>query len=145
MGGILLTAIAFLSCVSLLGRNTIGLTLAGDFELTGAVAGAAIALFLPWCQVKKGHIIVDFFTSRASTALQHQLDRLACLLVALSLALIAWRTAVGGLNAWNSGSGSQILGFPDWIVYACIAPPLALAALIGLCQTFGFAPTKDEA
>ena len=50
LAGVLLTAITLMTCASLLGRNTIGLTLAGDFELTGVVAGAAIALFMPWCR-----------------------------------------------------------------------------------------------
>ncbi len=62
----LLTFITLMTCVSLIGRNTTGATLVGDFELTGVAAGAAIALFLPWCQLRRGNIIVDFFTAKAS-------------------------------------------------------------------------------
>ena len=43
LAGVLLTAITLMTCISLIGRNTIGLTLSGDFELTGVAAGAAIA------------------------------------------------------------------------------------------------------
>ena len=42
------------------------------------------------------------------------------------MALLAWRTAIGGLNAWNRSSGSMMLGFPEWVVYAAMVPPLAL-------------------
>ena len=49
LAGVLLTVITLMTCVSLIGRNTTGWTIAGDFELTGVAAGAAIALFLPWC------------------------------------------------------------------------------------------------
>ena len=42
------------------------------------------------------------------------------------MALMAWRTGIGGLSAWNNQSGSMMLGFPEWIVYACMVPPLLL-------------------
>jgi uncharacterized membrane protein YhdT len=57
------------------------------------------------------------------------------------MALLAWRTTIGGLNAWKSGAGSMMLGFPEWIVYVCMVPPLVLTALIGLVQAVrGFGP-----
>ena len=139
LAGVLLTVITLMTCASLVGRNTVGITLAGDFELTGVVAGAAIALFLPWCQLKRGNIIVDFFTSSASARTNAWLDRFGALLLALSIGLMAWRSVLGGLNAYNTHSGTMMLGFPEWVVYACIVPPLALTALIGLWQAaFGF-------
>ena len=139
LAGVLLTVITLMTCASLVGRNTVGITLAGDFELTGVVAGAAIALFLPWCQLKRGNIIVDFFTSSASARTNALFDRFGALLLALSIGLMAWRSVLGGLNAYNTHSGTMMLGFPEWVVYACIVPPLALTALIGLWQAaFGF-------
>ena len=134
LAGVLLTAITLLTCASLIGRNTVGITLAGDFELTGVVAGAAIALFLPICQFQRGNIIVDFFTAKASSQTNQRLDRLGALLMALALGLMAWRTVVGGLSAWGNKSGTMMLGFPEWIVYTCLVPPLALTALIALWQ-----------
>ena len=137
LAGLLMTAITLLTCVSLIGRNTTGWTIAGDFELTGVATGAAIALFMPLCQLKRGHIIVDFFTTRASQATQARLDRLGALCVSATFALIAWRTVLGGLNAHASFSGTMMLGFPEWIVYAAMVPPFILCSLIALVQTFG--------
>lgn len=134
LAGVLLTAITLMTCVSLLGRNTMGVTLVGDFELTGVATGAAIALFLPWCQLRRGNIIVDFFTAKASVKTNAGLDRLGALLLALAMGLLTWRTSVGGLNAFNTQSGTMMLGFPEWIVYAAMVPPLALTAAIGLWQ-----------
>ena len=134
LAGVLLTVITLMTCASLIGRNTTGWTLVGDFELSGSAAGAAIALFLPWCQVRRGNIMVDFFTARASTATRARLDRFGALLLALVMALMTWRTAVGGLNAWKSQSGSMMLGFPEWVVYAFMVPPLLLTALIAVLQ-----------
>ena len=135
--GCLLTVITLMTCASLIGRNTTGWTIVGDFELSGSAAGAAIALFMPWCQVRRGNIIVDFFTTRASAAARDRLDRAGALLYALAMALMAWRSAVGGLNAWRSQAGSMMLGFPEWIVYCGIVPPLVLCAAIGLAQSLG--------
>ena len=146
LAGVLLTFITLLTCVSVVGRNTTGWTLVGDFELTGAAAGAAIALFLPWCQARRGNIIVDFFTLKASDATRTMLDRLGALAVALVMALLAWRTGLGGLSAWKSQSGSMMLGFPEWVTYAAMVPALALTALIALVQALrGFEPPADQA
>ena len=105
LAGVLLTVITLMTCVSLIGRNTAGWTIVGDFELSGSAAGAAIALFMPWCQVKRGNIMVDFFTAKASAATQAKLDRFGALLLALAMGLMTWRTGVGGLSAWRNQSG----------------------------------------
>ncbi len=136
LAGLMLTLITLMTCASLIGRNTIGWTVQGDFELTAVAAGAAIALFMPLCQFKRGNIIVDFFTAKASDATNARLDRFGALLMALMMALLAWRSVMGGLNAFNTRSTSMMMGFPDWVVYAFIAPPLALTAVIALVQTF---------
>jgi TRAP-type C4-dicarboxylate transport system permease small subunit len=134
LAGVLLVVITLMTCVSLIGRNTTGWSIVGAFELSGSAAGAAIALFMPWCQARRGNIIVDFFTASASAATQERLDRFGALLLALAMGLMTWRTAVGGINAWKSQAGSMIMGFPEWIVYVGMVPPLALTTLIALTQ-----------
>jgi len=133
-GGALLTVITFMVCASLIGRNTSGWTLVGDFELTASAAGAAIALFMPLAQIRGNHIIVDFFTLKAPAEAKVVMDRIGALLLGVVMALMAWRSTLGGLSAWEAGSGSMMLGFPEWIVYCGIVPPLALSAAIALVQ-----------
>ena len=135
LAGVLLTTITLITCVSLVGRNLFGATLAGDFELTGVAAGAAIALFMPWCQLRRGNIIVDFFTAKAGERTNERLDRLGALLLAGMMGLLAWRAVLGGLNAFNTNSGTMMLGFPEWVVYAAMVPPLVLTSVIGLAQS----------
>jgi len=143
--GVLLTVITLMTCVSVIGRNTIGKTIVGDFELTGAAVGAAIALFLPWCQMRRGNIIVDFFTAKASDRTVARLDRFGALLFAFALALMAWRTTIGGLNAWKSQSGTMMIGFPEWIIYTAMVPPLVLCVVIGVAQALrGFGEQVHE-
>ncbi len=145
LAGMLLTGITILTCVSLIGRNTTGWTIAGDFELTGVATGAAIALFMPLCQLRKGHIIVDFFTAKASEATTNLLDRLGALVVSAVFALVAWRSVLGGINAYESFSGTMMLGFPEWVVYAAMVPPFVLCSLIALTQVFSPATEGNAA
>ncbi|MEZ5448706.1 MAG: TRAP transporter small permease subunit [Thiolinea sp.] len=86
IGGLALTALILLTCVSILGRsgNTLahsdwlsssfpGLTqwliehgvgpVNGDFELVEAGIAFAIFAFLPICQLRGGHATVDIFTT----------------------------------------------------------------------------------
>ena len=145
LAGVLLTLITLMTCVSVIGRNTTGATLVGDFELTGVAAGAAVALFMPWCQCVRGNIIVDFFTAGASAQTNQRFDRLGAALLGAALGLLTWRTAIGGLSAWTSQSTTMMLGFPEWIAYALMVPPLALTTLIALWQALaGFAPETDR-
>lgn len=145
LAGLLLVFITVMTCVSIVGRDVFGKAILGDFELSGAAAGAAIALFMPWCQIKRGNIIVDFFTSGASERAQAWMDRLGALLLGCVMGLMAWRTTLGGINAWTTQSGTMMLGFPEWIVYVGMVPPLALAAAIGLYQAlFGLAEEAEH-
>ncbi|MBC5768615.1 TRAP transporter small permease [Ramlibacter albus] len=146
LAGVLLTGITLMTCASLIGRNTTGWTLVGDFELTGVATGAAIALFMPWCQVRRGNIIVDFFTAKASQRTNDALDRFGALMLAICFAALAWRTSLGGWNAWTTHSESQMLGVPQWIVYAAMVPAFVLTTVIGLWQAaFGFPAEEPEA
>ena len=84
--------------------------------------------------------MVDFFTTNASDGAKNTMDRFGALILAGVLGLMTWRTFLGGLNAWTTQSGTMMLGFPEWVVYVAMVPPLALAALIALHQAiFGFA------
>jgi TRAP-type C4-dicarboxylate transport system permease small subunit len=146
LAGILLTGITLMTCGSLIGRNTVGVSIVGAFELTGVAAGAAIAMFMPICQARRGNIIVDFFTARASERTQAGMDRLGAFVIALIFGLLAWRSTLGGLNSHSSGSETQIMGFPEWIVFAFMVPAFVLAGLIALHQAvFGFTVPEDAA
>jgi len=70
------------------------------------------------------------------------LDRFGSLVLGGVMALLAWRTGVGALSAYSSQTTTMMLGFPEWIVYTAMVPPLALTALIAVVQTFS--PNTQE-
>jgi TRAP-type C4-dicarboxylate transport system permease small subunit len=131
-GGVILVALTLMSVASVAGRALLGTPVPGDFELVQIGCGAAIAAFLPYCQLRRGNIIVDFFTARAGRRVQGALDTFGALLLALVMAVLAWRTAVGMVAVRAGGEVSMIVGFPIWIGYAAIVPSLALATVAAL-------------
>lgn len=134
LAGLLLVGITLLTVSSVVGRTLFGRAITGDFELVAFAAGAAVALFLPWCQIRRANIIVDFFTTRSSIQARRRMDRMGSLIMAAVMALLAWRTTLGGLSAWKTGSGSMMMGFPEWVIYAFMVPAIVLSALIALHQ-----------
>ena len=137
LGGALLIAVALGTCASIVGRNVFGTTVVGDFELTGAASGVAIALCLPWCQWSRGSIVIDFFTTGAAPRTLEWLDRCGAGLVAIVMAMLAWRTGFGGVNAYQNHAASMLLALPDWIVHAAMVVPMLLSAAIALHQALG--------
>jgi TRAP-type C4-dicarboxylate transport system permease small subunit len=134
LAGLMLTLVTVMTCASLIGRNTTGWTIVGDFELTGVAAGAAIAMFLPLGQLRRANVIVDFFTMRVAPGARAAMDRLGAALLAAAMALLTWRSAVGGFSAWETQAETMMLGFPEWPVYAAMVPALGLTALIAAAQ-----------
>jgi TRAP-type C4-dicarboxylate transport system permease small subunit len=145
LGGLLMTGLMLMTCYSLISRNFFDTALIGDFELTGVGAGAAIALFMPLCQLKKENIIVDFFTSKCSSRVNEGLDRMGALLMAVIFALLSWRCGLAAINAKETMGASMLLGFPDWIVFTSMCIPFGITSLIALMQALSSMDHLDEA
>ena len=136
---LLLLFIIVVTSGSIVGRETVGRTLTGDFELVGLATGAVVGLFMPLAQLRRSNIVVDFFTARMPPRINAVLDRFGALLLALTFALLAWRAALGGLSSYQANSSSMLLGVPEWWAYAPMVPGFGLTAVIGLKQAlFGF-------
>ena len=131
-GGAVFVVMIGMSATSIASRTLLGRPLPGDFELVQLGCAAGIAAFLPWCQWRRGNIIVDFFTTRLPPRAQGVLDGLGALLLAVVMALVAWRATEGALSVYASGERAMISRYPQWIGYAAIVPPIALTALVGL-------------
>lgn len=132
IGGGLLAGLSLLVVASVAGRACCDAPVPGDYELAQIAVAVAISLCLPWCQWRRGHVAVDFFTANLAPRRQIRLDAGGALLLALVCALLAWRLAVGALDMRAVGETTMIVGFPLWLGYAAMLPGLALAALAGL-------------
>ena len=145
LGGLVMTGLMLMTCYSLIGRNFFDSALIGDFELTGVGAGAAIALFMPLCQLRRENIIVDFFTAKCSESTNFKLDRLGDFVMTVIFFLLSWRCGMAAINAKETMGASMLLGFPDWIVFTSMCIPFAITAFIAAMQALSKFDNNDKA
>ncbi len=132
VGGLVLIIITVMSVASIASRAITGRPLLGDFELVQLGCAVAVAAFLPWGQMRRSHVLVDFFTSGIGPKMRSILDGVGALLLAACAALVGWRMLVGTIDLKNSSESSMLLGVPIWYSYALMAPSFILLALTGL-------------
>lgn len=134
IGGVVLSGIALLTAISIVGRWLIDRPIFGDVEMVQIGCAMAIALFLPYCQARHGHVIVDFFTLKAQPRTRERLDAIGSVVVSAILLVLGWRAAVGVFEMRQYGETSMVLGFPTWLTYLAMVPGLLVAGLIGLAN-----------
>lgn len=130
--GLLLVLMAMMSLASIVGRTVLDKPILGDYELVQSLSAMAVAMTLPFCQMIRGHIIVDFFTTAMPKTVNRWLDGLANLVLALAGFLVAWRTAVGMVGLYESGDASMLLNLPTWWAYVPMVPAFFLLGCTGL-------------
>ncbi|MEY3992698.1 MAG: hypothetical protein RIS04_1461 [Pseudomonadota bacterium] len=137
--GLSLIAMALMSLRSIVGRSFFDAPLLGDYELVQMFSAIAVSLSLPYANWVKGHVIVDFFTAKASASLNRWLDGVAQLLIAVFSAVLCWNTLRGLIDLKSTGDASMLLEIPTWWTYGPIA-----AAFAVLCATALYAITHPE-
>jgi len=131
--GVLLILMATMSLASIVGRTFLGKPILGDYELVQVLCAVAVSMSLPYCQIARGHVIVDFFTTRTSKSVTRALDVAAGLLLAGLAFVVAWRLAIGMVDLKRTGDASMLIGFPTWVAYA---PMVVSFLLLGLAALF---------
>lgn len=134
-GGSVLVAITAMTVVSITGRelNWLGLApVSGDYELVEAGTAFAIFAFLPWCQMKRGHVTVDLFLARFGPRVNAAVDAISNILMTAVAVLIAWRLWLGMLDKKAYQETTFILQFPLWWAYAAAMTGAVFFAVVCL-------------
>jgi len=122
-GGALAVCLALLVSISITLR-ALGLGgVRGDFEFVQMGVALIVFAFMPWCQARRGNVMVDSFTTRLPPRFQAALDALWEVVFAGMMALIAWRLSAGALEAARSSTTTMVLLLP-------IAPAIAACAIL---------------
>lgn len=155
LGGIVLTALVLLTCVSVLGRGINGFLhwdpietfipavsgwllergvgpVWGDYELVEAGVAFAIFAFIPLCQITAGHATVDIFTARLPKRINRVIQMVVDVVFAAVLILIAWRLFEGMLSKRQYGETTFLLQFPIWWSYLISLVASVVAAIVGV-------------
>jgi len=155
LGGIVLSFLILLTCVSIIGRSLNGIfhsdlmeriapgfsrwvidigvgPVNGDFELVEAGVAFAIFAFIPLCQVTAGHASVDILTNQFSRGINRFLRMVIEVVFAAVLVLIAWRLYEGMMSKLGYGETTFLLQFPIWWAYAASFVGSVVAAIVGV-------------
>lgn len=114
VGGGLVAVTAVMVTVSVTGRYLFAAPIPGDYDLIAIICGCAVFAFLPYCQMIRGNVVVDFFTSDISSFAKAILDAFGTLLYLLIAILFTWRLAYGGLELHASGEVLANFNFYRW-------------------------------
>lgn len=155
LGGIVLSALIVLTCISIAGRLLNGLfhssfmeavapgfskwaieigigPVTGDFELVEAGVAFAIFAFIPLCQITAGHASVDIFANMFPRGVNRFLRMVTEVVFAAVLILIAWRLYEGMSSKMRYGETTFLLQFPIWWAYAASLFGSIVAAIVGV-------------
>lgn len=128
-GGALFIAMVCLSVVSIVGRKLWSAPITGDIELLQMGTGIAAAAFFPYCTMTNEHLRVEFFTEHLPASARGFLDGLANLMLAVVMALLAWRSTIRVEELKVAEEVTAMRNIEVWIPVACLVPSLALTAI----------------
>jgi TRAP-type C4-dicarboxylate transport system permease small subunit len=114
IGGILSCAMALVVTISVIGRYTMSAPINGDYDIVGILCGCAIFAFLPYCQLKRGNVLADFFTQRASQSTKAALDAMGNVLFLIAITMFTWRLYYGMLEMKQSSEQIAAFAFYRW-------------------------------
>lgn len=159
IGGLVLSALVVLTCLSVLGRglNTFGHSdfleglseaaskallstgvkpITGDFELVEAGVAFAIFAFLPITQLYSAHATVDIFTSALPKRASRFLMAFWEIVLTAAIILIAARLYEGMLSKMQYGETTFLLQFPIWWAYALSLFAAVIASIVAVYCAF---------
>jgi TRAP-type C4-dicarboxylate transport system permease small subunit len=130
--GIMLILMAAMSLASIVGRSFFGKPIVGDYELVQIMSAMAVSLALPFCQMIRGHVIVDFFTAALPAKTNKYLDILASMVLAIASFLLTWRIGTGLFELMGNDDASMLLNIPTWWGYVPMVPSFFLLGCAAL-------------
>ncbi|MQX38438.1 TRAP transporter small permease [Roseospira navarrensis] len=154
-GGLVLFVITAITMVNVAGFTLDALAepfggrvsgLSGYEEVVALLIGGATLAFLPWCQLRRGHVVVDLFTRRLPARAVDAIDRLALALTAVLALGLAVSMAWGMARMRADGVVTGVLSWPEWPFWSPGVVALALwgsvAAVMAVAPP---APADDPA
>lgn len=131
LGGLLLLALALMTCVSIAGRLLFSAPVPGDFELIEVGCAIAVFAFLPYCQITGGNVAVEVFIRHAAPRFRAVTALAGNAAFAAIAALLTWRGALGGFDLYRYEESTMVLGLPLWCGF--VPATFCLAVLTLAC------------
>jgi TRAP-type C4-dicarboxylate transport system permease small subunit len=155
LGGLVLTALVIMTCLSIFGRELASLghstwlterapgladallgigfgPVQGDYELVEIGIAFSIFAFLPLCQLHGGHATVDIFTAFLPRQANRALIAFWEVVLTSVILLITWRLGAGMAAKFANGETTYDLQLPMGWAYAASFAAAVIASIVGL-------------
>jgi TRAP-type C4-dicarboxylate transport system permease small subunit len=136
-GMTLLIPLMLLTTGDVLGRKFLSKTIPGTFELSEYILAVFILLGAAYTQQVKGHVGVDFLTSRFSPRLRLYCEILTTVLSLLIIAIVIWYGFVEGIREKAVSDMLRIPQYPFRLLVSVGGFLLWLELWIDLFHAFG--------
>ena len=138
LGGFLMCVVAVMVTVSVTGRYLFSAPVPGDYDIVGIIAGTAIFAFLPYCQMVRGNVKVDFLTAGIGDRSKAALNGMGSLLYLVIVAIFAWRLYYGMIELRDTNQVLAVVNFYRWWTL-----PFDILCLIILILTVAYSLVRD--
>ena len=131
LGGILLCGLGLTTVVTIVLVQLLGIAFVGEVEVVSFGMVLTVYLFLPYCQMVGGHVIVDIFTVKAPPRLRAVFDGLSSLVFGAFWIILMWRMAIGMGEMITRQQTTAVLKLAYWWTF-----PVALSCftlLVPIC------------
>jgi TRAP-type C4-dicarboxylate transport system permease small subunit len=116
-GGVCLIAACGLTGASILFGLVIR-PIPGEIEVVEALCGLAIFAFLPFCQLRRGHVGVDLIISAFGPKAMNWTQMIGDVIIAVLFVVLTWRHGIGLMDKYGNGETTPLLLLPLWWGYA---------------------------
>jgi len=135
VGGLVIFGAAFFVTFSII-KSLLGFgAMRGEFELVELACATSASLFLPLCQLTKGHVLVDVFTGWLPVRVNQTVDAVWTLLFAIGWAFVCWRLFHGLWEVHGYGDRTMLLRVPVWWAYVPAVFGAGLSAFVAVVQS----------
>lgn len=131
VGGIALLGTMATMIATVIG-GAFGRPVLGDSEIVELLGGIGVFAFLPYCHLRGGNVMVDFFTRPLPERVNGWLDAAMNLAFAAVAVVLTWRLVEGGIGVYERGKRSMFLQLPDSWGYAIGALSMLLWIVVCL-------------
>jgi len=137
VGMTLLIPLMLLTTGDVLGRKFLSKTIPGTFEISEYVLAVFILLGAAYTQQMKGHVGVDFVTSRLSPRVRTLCEILTTLLSLFIIAIVIWQGFLEGIREKTVSDMLRIPQYPFRLLVSVGGFLLWLELLIDLVSSIG--------
>ncbi|WP_439527339.1 TRAP transporter small permease [Pannonibacter sp.] len=145
LGGLFILAIVLVTTVNvsaftanriagLFGATVAGISGYEDFVRL-AISVAALS-FIPYCQLKRGHVVVDLFVQSLPKVVRSGLDKLWLATTGFIAVFLAYWMWIGLNETMGDQTRTAILGWQEWPWYGPGVISMLLWALVCVMQLF---------